>query len=272
MACCCWRRPKTREGLHHGQVHRSRSLDREPAGEYLDLVLEDPKAHQGPSEKNQSACQQQPAMGNSQSTVAEDGQKDTLMKSGSTSSLKSEVSHKSSSSRRSKVTFTELTPEIHMIPPKSPPKPKRSKGSARSPVTAEEEMDLIMAMRSDDEASQAAFQFDLGKQAEVVSLEDIERNQERPYAQIHRVEEPQEKIYDQVAGREDTPEDVQQVDSCEDRVHEARTWLKRPQLDTILYRHTHLTAPISLWTPSLKGGEGFCLSKHSFGSFMKSAC
>lgn len=230
VACCCWRRPKTtREGPHRGQVLRSRSLDREPAGEYLDLVLEDPTAQQGPSEKNQSACQQQPTMGNSQSTVAGDGQKDTLMKSGSTSSLKSEVSHKSSSSRRSKVTFTELTPEIHMIPPKSPPKPKRSKGSARSPVTAEEEMDLIMAMRS-DEASQAAFQFDLGKQAEVVCLEDIERNRERPYAQIHRLQEPQEKIYDQVPCREDTPEDVHQVELCEDIADEARTWPKRPQI------------------------------------------
>merc|ERR1719402_1529189 len=117
-------------------------------------------------------------MGNSNGGMAAEGQKgDTLMKSASSNSLKSNGSHKSSSSRRSKVTFTELSPEIHVIPPKSPPKPKRSKGSARSPVTAEEEMDLIMAMRSDDEASQAAFQFDLGKQAEVVSLEDIERNQ-----------------------------------------------------------------------------------------------
>ena len=64
--------------------------------------------------------------------------------------LKSNGSHKSSSSRRSKVTFTELHPEIYVIPPKSPPKPKRSKGPTRSPVTADEEIDLIMAMRGDE--------------------------------------------------------------------------------------------------------------------------
>jgi len=81
-------------------------------------------------------------------------------------------------------------------------------------------MDLIMAMRS-DEASQAAFQFDLGKQAEVVCLEDIERNRERPYAQIHRLQEPQEKIYDQVPCREDTPEGVHQLLEAVQGVHQA---------------------------------------------------
>jgi hypothetical protein len=143
-------------------------------------------------------------MGNSHGTEAGEAQKADLMKAGSSTSLKSNGSHKSSSSRRSKVTFTELHPEIYMIPPKSPPKPKRTRGPVRSPVTAEEEMDLILAMRG-DEATQAAFQFDMSRQAEVVSLEDIGRSPERP-----RVE--QEKIYDQVPSHEDTPEDVQQVE------------------------------------------------------------
>merc|ERR550534_1260691 len=136
------------------------------------------------------------------------------MKSASSNSLKSNGSHKSSSSRRSKVTFTELNPEIYVIPPKSPPKPKRSKGPTRSPVTAEEEMDLIMAMRG-DEADQSAFQFELGQHAEVVSLEDMGRNTEKPY------NGQMEKIYDQVPDREDTPEDVQQLLEAVQGVHQA---------------------------------------------------
>merc|ERR1719341_2092462 len=84
----------------------------------------------------------------------------------------------------------------------------------RSPVTAEEEMDLIMAMRG-DETDQSAFQFDLSQHAEVVSLEDIGRNTEKPYNGY------QEKIYDQVPDREDTPEDVQQLLEAVQGVHQA---------------------------------------------------
>ena len=199
VAWCCWRNhTTTRDRLHSGRLYRSRSLDREPTGEYLDLVLEDTRETPGKDPD--------PAMGNSNGGMAGDGQKDdALMKSASSTSLKSNGSHKSSSSRRSKVTFTELHPEIYVIPPKSPPKPKRTKGPTRSPVTPEEEMDLIMAMRG-DETDQSAFQFDLTQHAEVVSLEDIGRNTEKPYNGY------QEKIYDQVPDREDTPEDVQQVE------------------------------------------------------------
>ena len=202
VAWCCWsNHTTTRDRLHSGRLYRSRSLDKEPAGEYLDLVLEEPSKSREGSEKFIES-----EMGNSNGGMAAEGQKgDTLMKSASSNSLKSNGSHKSSSSRRSKVTFTELNPEIYVIPPKSPPKPKRSKGPTRSPVTAEEEMDLIMAMRG-DEADQSAFQFELGQHAEVVSLEDIGRNTEKPY------NGQMEKIYDQVPDREDTPEDVQQVE------------------------------------------------------------
>ena len=203
VAWCCWRNhTTTRDRLHSGRLYRSRSLDREPTGEYLDLVLEEPSKSRESPEKAP-----EPTMGNSNGGMAVgEGQKDdTLMKSTSSTSLKSNGSHKSSSSRRSKVTFTDLNPEIYVIP-KSPPKPKRTKGPTRSPVTAEEEMDLIMAMRG-DETDQSAFQFDLSQHAEVVSLEDIGRNTEKPYNGY------QEKIYDQVPDREDTPEDVQQVEA-----------------------------------------------------------
>jgi len=203
VAWCCWRNhTTTRDRLHSGRLYRSRSLDREPTGEYLDLVLEEPSKSRESPEKAP-----EPTMGNSNGGMAVgEGQKDdTLMKSASSTSLKSNGSHKSSSSRRSKVTFTDLNPEIYVIP-KSPPKPKRTKGPTRSPVTAEEEMDLIMAMRG-DETDQSAFQFDLSQHAEVVSLEDIGRNTEKPYNGY------QEKIYDQVPDREDTPEDVQQVEA-----------------------------------------------------------
>ena len=132
VAWCCWRNhTTTRDRLHSGRLYRSRSLDREPTGEYLDLVLEEPSKSRESPEKVP-----EPTMGNSNGGMAGEGQKDdTLMKSASSTSLKSNGSHKSSSSRRSKVTFTELHPEIYVIPPKSPPKPKRTKGPTRSPVT-----------------------------------------------------------------------------------------------------------------------------------------
>ena len=45
VAWCCWRNhTTTRDRLHSGRLYRSRSLDREPTGEYLDLVLEEPTA------------------------------------------------------------------------------------------------------------------------------------------------------------------------------------------------------------------------------------
>lgn len=230
VSCCCWR---TEQGGGGGrQGGRSRSLDREPRGQYLDLVLEE----QGQEQIYDLTLDA--AMGNTQGKEGEGaGAKDGLMKAGSSSSLKSNGSHKSSSSRRSKVTFTELHPEIYMIPPKSPPKPKRSRGANnRSPVSPEEEQELLLAMRSDEVDSQvdsqAAFQFDLSQQARVVCLEDIERNSEKPYAVVHRNGHQnreqekiydlsqQEKIYDQVPGREDTPEDVQQVQGDRGRIQD----------------------------------------------------
>merc|ERR1719228_1126328 len=122
-------------------------------------------------------------MGNAQSDVGE-GQKESLVKSPSSTSLKSSGSLKSSSSRRSKVTFTELNPEIYMIPSKSPPKPKRTKGGARSPVTPEEEQALILAMGKDEADVQAAFQFDLSQQADTQGL-DASTQGYAPYAYGH---------------------------------------------------------------------------------------
>ena len=145
------------------------------------------------------------AMGNTQGSEVRDTQKETLMKAGSSSSLKSSGSLKSSYYHRSMVTFTELNPEVYMIPPKSPPKSKWTRGgTARSPVTAEE--DLIMAMRRDEADCQAAFQFD--QQVEVVSLEYIERNAEKLYEDRGNIEDSagQEKIYDQVPSWENTLE------------------------------------------------------------------
>ena len=111
-------------------------------------------------------------MGNSLAPESLEGEKElhTIKKTESSASLKSSSSAKSSSSRRSKVTFTETNPEVHMIPPKSPPKPKRSRGP-KTAAYGEPDCDLIL--REDE--SQAAFQFDLSQTAQVTSLEDLEK-------------------------------------------------------------------------------------------------
>lgn len=247
VACCCWRAKHTKnQQLHSGRLHRSRSLDREPAGEYKDLVLEERSQQESPDSLL--------SMGNTQGSEAKEG----LLKSGSSSSLKSSNSLKSSSSRRSKVTFTELHPEIYMIPPKSPPKPKRTRGTTRVPVTAEEEMDLILAMQEDQLDSQAAFQFDLSKQAELVSLEDVGKTSQRQ----------EEKIYDLVA-HEDTPEDVHQVAVEADSLP-CVSLCDKPHRSYLIARLTANSTHPSRTLPQRR--PSFVLSKHSFGNFMKSCC
>merc|ERR1712106_477367 len=93
-------------------------------------------------------------------------------------------------------------PEIHMIPPKSPPKPKRSRGTSSRPLVPPED-DLELIMRDDE--SQSAFQFDLCQQAELMSLEDIEHKTDKP-------------IYDDDV---DTPEDVYKLLEAVQSVHKA---------------------------------------------------
>ena len=142
--CLCWARPRHTVRL----LGKSRSLDRVNSREYTELVVgEQPDLLT--------------AMGNSLSLESPSHQDSAIVKSNSSASLKSSSSAKSSSSRRSKVTFTEHNPEVHMIPPKSPPKPKRSRGCGRAAADWPEE-------------SQAAFQFELGQQVELVSLEEVE--------------------------------------------------------------------------------------------------
>merc|ERR1712106_298199 len=93
-------------------------------------------------------------------------------------------------------------PEIHMIPPKSPPKPKRSRGTSSRPLVPPED-DLELIMRDDE--SQSAFQFDLCQQAELMSLEDIEHKTDKP-------------IYDDDV---DTTEDVYKLLEAVQSVHKA---------------------------------------------------
>ena len=105
-------------------------------------------------------------MGNSLSPESLENPKDNaLRRQDSSVSLKSSSSVKSSSSRRSKVTFTEHNPEVHMIPPKSPPKPKRTKNKQAI-------YDDVECLVRDDE-SESAFQFDLSNKAELTSIEDL---------------------------------------------------------------------------------------------------
>ena len=187
-SCCCWNRTKDKShSAVPGRLKRSRSLDKVNLGQYSDLVLEDKSKHR-------SSDSDLARMGNSLGSESLEGERDihTIQKTESSASLKSSSSVKSSSSRRSKVTFTETNPEIHMIPPKSPPKPKRSRGTKSSPYS-EAESDLILR----DDESQAAFQFDLGQTAQVTSLEDLEQygnNRNKKKAK--------------------TPEDVQEVTEC----------------------------------------------------------
>ena len=189
--CCCWKQKK--EKLHSAvRLKKSRSLDRVNLGEYSDLVLEDKFSPDYNSDSD--LLSDTLIMGNTVSAEALDSQRDNpIMKTGSSSSLKSSSSMKSSSSRRSKVTFTEHNPEVHMIPPKSPPKPKRSRSANRPPIHPEDDISLILR----DEESQSAFQFDLCQQAELTSLEDFERKSDKP-------------LYDDDV---DTTEDVYKVTS-----------------------------------------------------------
>jgi len=159
--------------------------------EYSDLVLEDKFIPDYCSDSE--ILSDNLIMGNTISPEALEAHKDNpIMKTGSSSSLKSSSSMKSSSSRRSKVTFTEHNPEVHLIPPKSPPKPKRSRSAVSRPaIHPDDDLELIMR----DDESQSAFQFDLCQQAELTSLEDIDRKTEKPY-------------YDDEV---DSPEDVYKV-------------------------------------------------------------
>ena len=194
-SCCCWKRRK--EKLHTAvRLNRSRSLDKVTLGQYTDLVLQDKF---GPEYYGDS-------MGNSLSPASLEGEKElhTIKKTESSASLKSSSSAKSSSSRRSKVTFTETNPEVHMIPPKSPPKPKRSRGP-KTAAYGEPDCDLIL--REDE--SQAAFQFDLSQTAQVTCLEDLEKyttntNTNNNHHHSHHQSSRSKK-------KARTPEDVQEV-------------------------------------------------------------
>ena len=187
--CCCWKQKK--EKLHSAvRLKKSRSLDRVNLKEYSDLVLEDKFSPDYNSDSD--LLSDSLIMGNTISPEALDAQRDNpIMKTGSSSSLKSSSSMKSSSSRRSKVTFTEHNPEVHMIPPKSPPKPKRSRSANRAPTHPDDDIELILR----DDESQSAFQFDLCQQAELTSLEDIEHKTDKA-------------VFDDEV---DTPEDVYKV-------------------------------------------------------------
>ena len=73
VAWCCWRNhTTTRDRLHSGRLYRSRSLDREPTGEYLDLVLEEPSKSRESPEKVPELT-----MGNSNGGMAGEGQRMT---------------------------------------------------------------------------------------------------------------------------------------------------------------------------------------------------
>ena len=188
-SCCCW---KTRKEKLHSAVRlkKSRSLDKVNLGQYTDLVLED------------KFCDSDLNMGNSLATDRDEDEKGlhSIKKTESSASLKSSSSVKSSASRRSKVTFTETHPEVHMIPPKSPPKPKRSRGGNKPAAYSETESDLLMR----DDESQAAFQFDLGQTAQVTSLEDLEQyNNNNNNNNNNRTKK-----------KAKTPEDVQEVTEC----------------------------------------------------------
>jgi len=197
--CCCWKQKK--EKLHSAvRLKKSRSLDRVNLKEYSDLVLEDKFSPDYNSDSD--LLSDSLIMGNTISPEALDAQRDNpIMKTGSSSSLKSSSSMKSSSSRRSKVTFTEHNPEVHMIPPKSPPKPKRSRSANRPPTHPDDDIELILR----DDESQSAFQFDLCQQAELTSLEDIEHKTDKA-------------VFDDEV---DTPEDVYKLLEAVQSVHKA---------------------------------------------------
>ena len=175
-SCCCpWNRNR-KEKLHSAQrIKRSRSLEKVNLGKYTSVVLEDkylpparPQSESFTDKSDQSVGDQDNLiMGNSLSPESLEAQRDnTLKKTESSVSLKSSSSAKSSSSRRSKVTFTPDNPEVHMIPPKSPPKPKRTRGN-KMPIYD----DVDISIRDDE--NESAFQFDQSNKAELTSLEDL---------------------------------------------------------------------------------------------------
>ena len=166
--CCCWAR--RREKLHSAvRLKRSRSLEKVNLSKYTSLSLEDKYPPDCCTDKSDHLVtfQDNFIMGNALSPESLESHRDNpLKKTESSVSLKSSSSVKSSSSRRSKVTFTPDNPEVHMIPPKSPPKPKRTKNT-KSPIYDDVDIPL-----KDDE-SESAFQFDLCNKAELTSLEDL---------------------------------------------------------------------------------------------------
>ena len=179
QSCCCpWNRNR-KETLHSAQrLKRSRSLEKVNLGKYTSVVLEDKYI---PPTRPQSECLTNKSdksdrdlsiMGNSLSPESLEDRDNTLKKTESSVSLKSSSSVKSSASRRSKVTFTPDNPEVHMIPPKSPPKPKRTKGNK---VPIYDDVDI-----SGDIESESAFQFDLSNKAELTSLEDLSGLKSKP--------------------------------------------------------------------------------------------
>ena len=183
MVCgCCWRKKK--EKLHSAtRLKRSRSLEKVNLGKYTSLILEDKYQPEQNSVYRRKSTDQSVTgadnttdqgvtgldnfiMGNSLSPESLDSPRDNpLKKTESSVSLKSSSSVKSSSSRRSKVTFNELNPEVHMIPPKSPPKPKRTRNNKPN----NDDVDILIK----DDESESAFQFDLSNKAEMCSIEDL---------------------------------------------------------------------------------------------------
>ena len=195
QSCCCpWNRIR-KDTLHSAQrLKRSRSLEKVNLGKYTSVVLEDkylpPTRPQSEclSDKSDKSDRDIPIMGNSLSP--ESLEDNNLKKTESSVSLKSSSSVKSSASRRSKVTFTPDNPEVHMIPPKSPPKPKRTKGNK---VPIYDDVDLSVG---GDNESESAFQFDLSNKAELTSIEDLSGLKSKPSKKSKkekccREEEPQ---------------------------------------------------------------------------------
>ena len=167
--CCCWRK---KEKLHSAVrlSKRSRSLEKVNLGKYTSLSLEDKYLPaEGDVTEQSVTAHDNFNMGNSLSPESLEAQRDNpLKKTDSSVSLKSSSSVKSSSSRRSKVTFTEHNPEVHMIPPKSPPKPKRTR-NAKPPASSDDDIDLLII----DDEGESAFQFDQCNKAELTSIEDL---------------------------------------------------------------------------------------------------
>ena len=176
VTCCsCWNSRKKNKQLNNSsRLKRSRSLEKVDLSKYT--ILEDKYQPAPDSDKDLEDNFANPGvlthqdnfnMGNSLSPESLEAPKETasLRRQDSSVSLKSSSSTKSASSRRSKVTFTEHNPEVHMIPPKSPPKPKRTKNKQ----AIYDDVECLVR----DEESESAFQFDLSNKAELTSIEDL---------------------------------------------------------------------------------------------------